>query len=326
MKALRIVGVVGKVLMAAGVLILLFVVYQLWGTGLHEAKAQSQLDQQFSALLADSSTTTSAPTTSSTTSPSKTASSPTSTIAPKVAKRANIAPKIGEPVGRIEIPKIHVNKITVQGVSLVQLDRAPGHYPQTPFPGQAGNASFAGHRTTYGAPFFHVDSLKPGDKIYFTTIQGRFTYTVQKVFIVLPDDMGVLKTAKDHPNTLTLTACHPKTDLTHRIVVRAVLAGKPVPHLPGQDEAVKNYRPSSLADGVTAASRPGALPAAILWGLVCAAVWFVVWWTSRWWRRRDAPPPRWVRAVGPYVVGVPLFLLVLFVFFENLGQLLPAGI
>jgi sortase A len=320
-RALRIVGVVGKVLIAAGVLILLFVVFQLWGTGLHEARAQDELQGQLDAMLAAA-----PPTTVSSSSGSSDPKHPTTTVAPKVAAEADIAPDIGEPVGRIEIPKVHVNKITVQGVSLEQLDRAPGHYPQTPFPGQAGNASFAGHRTTYGAPFFHVDRLKAGDKIFFTTVQGRFTYLVQKVFIVEPDDVWVLKTATDHPNTLTLTACHPKTDLTKRIIVRAVLAGKPVPHLPGQDEAMRNYKPSSLADGVTAASHPGALTAAIIWGALCAAIWFGTWWISRWWRRRGAPPANWVRTVVPYVVGVPLFGLTLFVFFENLAQILPAGI
>ena len=191
--------------MTAGVLVLLFVVFQLWGTGLHEAKAQTSSPSELDAKLAATSTTSTSRTTSS-----SAPAGPTTTIPPKIARKADIAPQIGEPVGRIEIPKIHVNKIVVQGDSLEQLDRAPGHYPRTPFPGQAGNSAIAGHRTTYGAPFSNVDKLKPGDKIVITTIQGRFTYAVQKVFIVLPDAVWVLRTAKDHPNTLTLTACHPE--------------------------------------------------------------------------------------------------------------------
>lgn len=319
---MRIVGYVGRVLMTAGVLVLLFVAFQLWGTGLHEAKAQNQLAGELDAKLTVT-TTTRAPRSTTSAAPG----APTTTVAPKVAAKADIAPKIGEPVGGIEIPDIHVNKIVVQGDSLEQLDRAPGHYPQTPFPGQAGNSSIAGHRTTYGAPFSNVDKLKPGDKIIITTIQGRFTYAVQRVFIVLPDAVWVLNTAKDHPNTLTLTACHPKLDLSHRIVVRAVLQGTPVPHLPGQDAAVRHYRTDSLADGVTAASHRGAWFPMILWGLVCVTIWVLTWLASRTWRRRELHiPPRWLRAVVPYVVGMPVFLLALFFCFENLSQLLPAGL
>ena len=319
---MRIIGYVGRVFITAGVLVLLFVMFQLWGTGLHEAKAQNQLAAELEAKLSATTTTTE---TRSTTSVKP--GGPTTTLPPKIAARADIAPEIGEPVGRIQIPKIHVSKIVVQGDSLEQLDRAPGHYPRTPFPGQAGNASIAGHRTTYGAPFTNVDKLKAGDKIIITTIQGRFTYAVQKVFIVLPEDVWVLDTAKDHPNTLTLTACHPKLDLSHRIVVRAVLEGTPVPHLPGQDAAVRNYKSNSLADGVAAAGHQGAWMPMILWGLASAGVWVIAWLASRRWRRRDQQvPPRWLRALAPYVVGLPLFLWALFLCFENLSQLLPAGL
>jgi sortase A len=322
--ARRILVYLGRALLTAGVLVLLYVAFLLWGTGLHEARAQADLKRTFDAQLAAASTTTATvpPTTDR-----MTAASPTTTAPPVVAVKANIAPSIGDPVGRIEIPAIHIKKIVVQGVSLEQLDRAPGHYVQTPFPGQAGNASIAGHRTTYGGPFSNVNKLKPGDKIYVTTIQGRFTYAVQKVFIVKPDEVWVLKTATDHPNTLTLTACHPKKGLSHRIVVRAVLQGKPVPHLSGQDEQARHFRSTKLADGVTKASHRGAWMPMVLWGLLCAVIWALTWLASRTWRRRDRHAlPRWLRAVLPYVVGVPVFGVSLFICFENLSQLLPAGL
>lgn len=307
---MRVVGVIGKTLMAFGVLILLFVVFELWGTGLHEVKAQNQLTKSFDRTLA--STTTTEP-------------GPTTTLPGKIAPSVDIAPAIGDAIGRIEIPKIHVNKIFVQGISLTQLDRAPGHYPQTPFPGQAGNASIAGHRTTYGAPFFHVDQLKAGDKIIVTTAQGRFVYSVQRVFIVLPNDTWVLDTATDHPDTLTLTACHPKLDLTHRIIVRAVLDGKPAPRLPGEDAAARRQTSSTLADGLDPAARRTALPAAVLWGLVGAAVLLAAWLIAKLWRKRAQRDLRRQKFV-PYIVALPVFLLVLFVFFENLSQVLPAGL
>lgn len=303
--------------MTVGVLLLLFVAFQLWGTGLHEAKAQAHLTHQFDELLA--STTTEAPTTTKPGTPT--------TLPPKTVAKVDIAPDIGEPAGRIEIPKLQVNKIFVQGDSLEQLDRAPGHYPATPFPGQAGNAAIAGHRTTYGAPFSNVDKLNPGDKIIVTTIQGRFTYAVQKVFIVQPDDVWVLNPVKGHPNTLTLTACHPKYDLAQRIVVQANLEGTPVPHMAGQDEAARHYKPGTLADGVAKSDHRGAWLPMIGWGLLCLAIWLVTWAVSRRWRRADRHvPPRWLRATLPYVAGVPLFLLTLFLTFDNLSQLLPAGL
>ena len=319
MKGSRILGYAGRALVTAGVLVLLFVVFQLWGTGLHEAQAQDSLTRQFDRMLARStapSTSTGQP-------------GPTTTLPAKVAASKDIAPKIGEPVGRMVIPKLHLDKIVVQGVELVQLDRAPGHFPQTPFPGQAGNAAIAGHRTTYGAPFYNIDKLKPGDKIIITTVQGTFTYSVQWTKIVMPDAMWVLKTAKDHPNTLTLSACHPRLNLTRRYIVRAVLQGKPAPRMAGQEAAMRKastHAGDTIAGGVESPSNSGAWLPMIAWGLVCAGVWILTWWASRRWRREGGALPRWVRTVVPYVIGVPVFLGTLFLCFENLAQLLPAGL
>ena len=322
---MRIIGSIGRILLAVGVLVLGFVSYQLWGTGLHEQSAQKDLNKQFDQMLATGTTTpNSAPTTSTDAS-----NKPTTTTPPKVGATMPLATEIGQPIGRLEIPKIDVNKIVVQGVPLEELDRAPGHYPQTPFPGQAGNASIAGHRTTYGAPFWNIDKLKPGDPIIITTLQGKFTYKVIWTKIVQPDAVWVLETDPDHPNTLTLTACHPRTNLTQRYIVRAVLVGNPVPRLPGQDKAMRTYaaHTNGLADGTTAASHPGAWPQVILWGLICAVIWLITWFLSRRWRRSSRRvPPRWVRTVVPYVIGVPIFCIALFFAFENLGNLLPAGL
>lgn len=319
---LRVVGWFGRVLLATGVLVLAFVAFQLWGTGLHEAQAQNDLTAQFDALLAARSSTAQSP---STTIPER----PRSTLPPRPAPAADLAPQIGDPIGRLQIPKLQLDKIVVQGVPLVELDRAPGHYPQTPFPGQAGNAAIAGHRTTYGAPFANIANLRPGDLIHIETLQGHFTYKMIWSKIVQPDAMWVLDTDPDHPNTLTLTACHPRYDLTQRYIVRAVLVGNPAPRLPGQDAAMKHYSSTSsaLADGTTAASHPGAWPQLIMWAAICAAVWLLAWAASRRWRRSGhSTPPRWLRTALPYVVGVPLFCGALFFAFENLSNLLPAGV
>ena len=126
-------------------------------------------------------------------------------------------------MARIRIPDIGVDKIVVEGVQVSDLKRGPGHYPDTPLPGQPGNAAIAGHRTTYGAPFNRLDELEPGDEILVTTAQGAFRYEVQRQLIVSPDQVEVLDDFGD--DRLTLTACHPKYSARQRIVVVA-LAGR----------------------------------------------------------------------------------------------------
>ena len=71
-----------------------------------------------------------------------------------------------------------VDEIVVAGVGVDDLKKGPGHYPQTPLPGEHGNAAIAGHRTTYGAPFLDIDNLQPGDDVVATTYAGRFVYKV----------------------------------------------------------------------------------------------------------------------------------------------------
>src|SRR5206468_12704168 len=100
-----------------------------------------------------------------------------------------------------------VEKTVVQGVGVEDLKKGPGHYSDTPMPGQQGNASIAGHRTNYGAPFYNLDQLKPSDPILVTTVQGSFRYDVLETKIVRPSKVDVLENTPD--NRLTLTTCHP---------------------------------------------------------------------------------------------------------------------
>lgn len=86
---------------------------------------------------------------------------------------------VSQSIGRLKINKIGLNEVIVQGTDEeVSLKKGPGHYTETPLPGQKGNwtVGIAGHRTTYGAPFRHIDKLEKGDKIVFTAPYGRFTY------------------------------------------------------------------------------------------------------------------------------------------------------
>src|SRR5581483_10360279 len=90
------------------------------------------------------------------------------------------SPPTGAAVAIITIPKIGVDSAVVQGVGVSDLQKGPGHYPNSPMPGQPGNAAIAGHRTTYGAPFYRLDELTAGDQILITTWEGAFKYAVRE--------------------------------------------------------------------------------------------------------------------------------------------------
>ena len=125
-----------------------------------------------------------------------------------------------EALGRLRINKIGLNMVVVQGVDEeVSLKKGPGHYPQTPLPGQKGNwtVGIAGHRTTYDAPFRRINELKRGNKIIFTLPYGRFTYSIEKTRIV---DAGYQKAFVPHgKDMIVLTACHPLYSAAQRILV-----------------------------------------------------------------------------------------------------------
>ena len=140
------------------------------------------------------------------------------------------------------MPSIGVDNIVVAGVAKSDLKKGPGHYPETPMPGQLGNAAIAGHRTTYGQPFFNVDKLEIGDEITVTTLAGRFVYRVTGQQIVGPDDYYVVATTDPTVATITLTSCHPKYTARERIIISGVL-----------DEAASSAPP---ADAVLNYGRP----------------------------------------------------------------------
>lgn len=312
----------GRLLIALGVLMLLFVAYQLWGTGLYTARAQDELASEFRDQLqqagaAAATTTTSLP--PSTTTPL--APTTTATLPASPAPQVPLAVAEGAPVGRMVIPAIGLDWITVHGVSVEDLKKGPGHYPGTPLPGQAGNAAIAGHRTTYGAPFYRINELEPGDEISVTTIQGQFRYVVTGQEIVEPSRVDVLNDFGD--NRLTLTSCHPRYSARQRIIVTAALAGTPAPPPPSESSRPPTENPPMLPSedvpeptaiqGNLSGDQASAVPA-VAWGAVAGAVWLGTWLAGRRWRRWPA-----------YLVGTPVFLVALFVFFENVSRLLPAN-
>jgi len=183
-RASHVIGAVGRFLIGLAVVMLLFAAYQLWGTGIQEARAQNALEDEFAQLLASAETIDEAdpsPTTSAAPGPPDSAPTtpvPVTTPAFDPAVARLFFPDGGDPTARITIPAIGLDKVVVEGVQVEDLRRGPGHYTSTPMPGQPGNAAIAGHRTTYGAPFHDIDQLQPGDEVTVQTFQGTFTYRV----------------------------------------------------------------------------------------------------------------------------------------------------
>ena len=113
--------------------------------------------------------------------------------------------------------KIGLSQPMFEGVGLDVLANGPGHWTGTAMPGDNGNTVVAGHRVTHTHPFLDIDQLQPGDQVIFTTGAGRFVYAVTQTFIVTPDATWIANPTTDP--TITLFACHPKHEKTHRIVV-----------------------------------------------------------------------------------------------------------
>jgi sortase A len=129
----------------------------------------------------------------------------------------------GDPLGRIRLPSAGVDDVMVEGTGTGDLSKGPGHYPATPLPGQRGTVGIAGHRTTYGAPYRHLDAVRPGDRIQLSMPYGVFEYRVERTRIVPPTAVWV--TDRVAYDRLILSACHPLYSAAQRIVVFARLVG-----------------------------------------------------------------------------------------------------
>jgi len=138
-----------------------------------------------------------------------------------LARREQHQVTTGDAIGHIAIPKIGASYTVVQGTDTASLEKGPGHYPATAFPGLGQTVAIAGHRTTYLAPFRHIDALRPGDKILLKTPYGLFTYTVQFRRIVPPTALWVTRNVGYE--RLVLSACNPLYSAAQRIIVFARL-------------------------------------------------------------------------------------------------------
>ena len=306
----RVVAALGRTFITAGILILLFVGYQLWGTGIYTSREQDQLARDFETTLSRDGVPAPVTTTTTVGLPGET----TETIEP--ALDAPTIPAEGDPVARIKIPKIGVDKIVVNGVSRDDLRKGPGLYPETALPGQAGNAAIAGHRTTYGAPFGDLDQLVIGDLIQVQTLYGVFRFRVTEQLIVAPSDIGVIDPKPVDSNApskglvpqITLTTCNPKYSAAQRLIVKADLAPDQVA-LPAP---TSRRNPQISEEGLSGES--GSTSPAALAGLIAALIG-LAWWLL--FHRH----PSWTT----WLVGAVPFAVALFFFYSFLERVLPAN-
>jgi sortase A len=138
-----------------------------------------------------------------------------------LARREQHQVATGDAIGHISIPKIGASYDVVQGTDEASLEKGPGHYPDTAFPGLGQTVAIAGHRTTYLAPFRHLDALRPGDRIVLKMPYAVFTYTVQYHQIVLPTALWI--THNVGYERLVLSACNPLYSAAQRIIIFARL-------------------------------------------------------------------------------------------------------
>jgi sortase A len=138
-----------------------------------------------------------------------------------LARREQHQVSTGAAIGTIQIAKIGADFDVVQGTDTSSLEKGPGHYPQTAFPGLGQTVAIAGHRTTYLAPFRNINALRRGDKIVLTMPYAKFTYVVQYHKIVVPTALWVINNVGYE--RLVLSACNPLYSAAQRIIVFARL-------------------------------------------------------------------------------------------------------
>lgn len=333
----RTLGGIGRTLITVGLLILAFVAYQLWGTGWFTAREQSSLTKRFHRELAQERATAPVPTAGPTTTARGATTSPPPTTAAPVRPSDDAIARIlrdvkeGDPIGIIHLP--WSDYAIVQGTSRDDLKKGPGHYLDTPYPGQLGNAAIAGHRTTYLHPFSSLDTLQVGQTFTIDMLWGRYTYRVMTPPTpVLPSDVYVAETGAptkgpklDHPDRrpadqgwLTLTTCHPKFSASHRLIVQAELvvakSPKPVRYSPPTSVAHEGGGQQAIANDLGLGGDRGSRTPAVACGIIVALIGTLWWWVYRHWRH----PATWL-------AGAVVFLPFLVVFYVYLERVLPSG-
>jgi sortase A len=223
------VRALGEVFITLGLLLLLFVAWQLWWTDVTANREQavtiSALEKGFGAGL-----------------PERGAVDPPAAPEKAVPKTTVTLTKVpfGEAFAIIRIPRLGAGyaRPVLQGTDHDTLTKGIGHYSRTAFPGQTGNFAVAGHRTTYGRPFSDINLLRKGDVIVVETRTSYFVYAVDRHVIVTPDHVEVIapvpQDSGGQPTQawMTMTACHPRFSASQRYVAFARLT-KRIPRADG---------------------------------------------------------------------------------------------
>jgi LPXTG-site transpeptidase (sortase) family protein len=220
---------------------------------------------------------------------------------------------IGTPVALLQISRIGVDEVVVEGTTGPTLLDGPGHLRNTPLPGQYGNAVIIGRRLAGGAPFLHLDQLKPGDKIRLTTAFGRVEYDVTGVGDVGANEtkmFGTLLTKHGKTrNSLTLVTSDPPLVASQRLVVQADMAPGSKPH---------DFTPQLVrvgADELGLSGMSGIWLPLLLWLELLLAVSLATVWLFKKWNRWCA-----------WVVCVPTLVCVVWLVFEQFFKALPASL
>ncbi|WP_345045327.1 class E sortase [Georgenia daeguensis] len=204
----------GEVLLTAGALVGLFVVWQVWWTDVIASGEQratvEALEQTYGSDAVPE--------------PAQPRTDTPPTAIGSVSE--------GEPFATLHVPRWGPDyEVPVtEGVGMEVLDTgAAGHYPGTAMPGQVGNFALAGHRQTYGAAFRHVDSLRVGDPLIVETAEAWLVYRVTEDYIVTPDQVEVVAPTPGQPGVepserlITLTTCHPLWSVAQRWITHGTL-------------------------------------------------------------------------------------------------------
>ena len=225
----------GQTLITLGVVLLLFVVYELQVTGLVTARDQDRLGDALRRSWAEPAARPTAPTPAPSATPAPGMPTASATPAPPAAAPVDLPASPPEPGGALAV--LHVPSladydpwVVLEGTSGQVLRSGPGHIRGTALPGEVGNVVLSGHRTTYGAPFARFGELRPGDRVVLETRDRWLTYSVTGTEIVSPTAIEVTypvpgrRGAAPTERLLTLTTCHPRYSARQRMVVRAVLS------------------------------------------------------------------------------------------------------
>ncbi|WP_052711110.1 class E sortase [Pseudofrankia sp. DC12] len=219
---------VGELLITLGLVVALFLAYELWITDIFQARTQSRLHNKLAATWA-------APARPATPAPPPPA--------------APLHPAVGDGFAELHIPRLGAGyaPVIVEGVGEAQLQEGPGHYPGTAMPGEIGNFVVSGHRTTYGKPFNELDELRPGDPVVVEVSDRYYVYRMTRSEVVAPTRLDVTYPVPEQAGkaptaaVMTMTTCNPKYSARTRLIVFAKLdktvmkaPGVGVPFEPGE--------------------------------------------------------------------------------------------